>query len=169
MKRTIPKNIPNYTNITPDKLSTRPLNTNEKEIVAKFIKNYNRQSIAGIIIAIGLGLTFSLLCIYNGIFDFAAFIGCFICFLVAFFISRKIIPSTFSCKHIQVGQLHGVWSLRNNSSHNKLYYFDVIFPDSLTRIKNVNCTQTEYSKAKENDYILVFSYDGKISYGCIIR
>ena len=37
------------------------------------------------------------------------------------------------------------------SNYDKLYYFDVIFPDSLTRIKNVICIPSEYHKAKEND------------------
>ena len=169
MKKIIPKNTINYTNITPDKLSSRTMTVQENAIISSFIRKYNRHNKKGILITTCMGLSFAFLCIYNGIFDFTAFAGCSICFIIAFSISRKLLPSTKSCRYIQIGQLHGVWSLRNNSSRNKLYYFDVVFPDSLTRIKNVNCTQTEYSNAKENDYILTFSFDGRTSYGCLLR
>lgn len=169
MKKTIPQNIINYTNITPDKLSSRIMTAQEKDIIFNFIKKYNRHNKKGILIATCMGLSFALLCIYNGIFDFSAFIGCSICFIIAFSISRKLLPSIEFCQYIQLGQLHSVWSLRNNNSFNELYYFDVVFPDSLTRIKNVNCIQAEYSEAKENDYILTFSFDGQTSYGCLLR
>lgn len=169
MKKTISKDIINYTNITPNKLSSRAITAQEKEIISSFIKKYNKHNKKGMLLSICMGLSFAFLCIYNDIFDFTVLIACSICFIIVFSISRKIIPPAASCKYIQIGQLHGVWSLRNNSSRNRLYYFDVVFPDSLTRIKNVNCTQTEYSKAKENDYILTFSFDGQISYGCLLR
>ena len=167
MQKTIPENITNYTNISPDKLSSQTITAQENIIILSFIKRYNRNNKKGIFIAVFIGLFFAFLCIYNGIFDFAAFAGCSIWFIIAFLISRKLLPSNADCKYIQLGQLHGVWSLSN--SHNKHYYFDVIFPDSLTHIKNVNCTQAEYSIAKENDYILTFSFDGKTAYGCLLR
>lgn len=167
MKKSIPKNIPNYINITPDKLSSRTMTTEEKNIISSFIKKSNRHNKKGMIMAVFIGFSFALLCIYNGIFDFAVFVGCSICFIIAFSISRKLLPSTISCKYIQIGQLNSIWSLGKKSS--RICYFDVVFPDSLTRIKDVICLPLEYHSAKENDYILVFSYDGKTSYGCIIR
>lgn len=168
MKKMIPKNIDNYTNITPDKLPSRTLTVQENDIISNFIKKYNKHNKKGVLISIFLGLSFALLCVYNNIFDFTALAGCSICFIIAFSISRKLLPSTVSCKYIQLGQLNGVWSLKSNNSYNNLYYFDVVFSDSLTRIKNVNCTRAEYIKAKKNDYILTFSFDGKTSYGCIL-
>ena len=100
MQKTIPENIANYTNITPDKLSSRTITVQENVIMRSFIKRYNKHNKKGIFIAALIGL---------------------------------------------------------------------FFPDSLTRIKNVNCTQAEYSIAKENDYILTFSFDGKTAYGCLLR
>ena len=44
MEKTIPKNIENYTFIFPDKLSSRLPTEKEKEIIACFIKKYNKKN-----------------------------------------------------------------------------------------------------------------------------
>lgn len=169
MNKTIPKNIANYTLITPDKLPAHALSSKEKELLFAFIKKHNQHNKKGIFLLFAMGLAFALLCIYNGIFDISACIFCAIFIIIAFAISRKLLPSAESCQYIAIGQLHGIWSIRNNGSRNRIYYFDVIFPDSNTYIKNVISTKTEYSKAKEGDSILTFSFDGRTTYGCLFK
>ena len=174
MEKTIPKNIENYTFISPDKLSSRVPTEKEKEVISCFIKKYNKKNKKDMFITLSIGLFIVFLTVYNGIlYDFQSvcgmFLGSAILFFITFLISRKILPPVSSCQYIQTGQLHGVWSLRNTNSHNRMCYFDVIFSDNFTRIKDVNCIPSEYSAAKPNDLILTFSYDGKSAYGCIYK
>lgn len=169
MKKTLPRDIANYTSISPDKLTSRSITEQEKKLISSFIKKYNRNHKTCLFMTIFIGLFFAFLNIYNGIFDFSVLIACSICFIVAFAISRNLLPSAASCKYIQIGQLYGIWSLKSPGSSNRNYYFNVVFPDSLTHIKNVNCIKKEYSTAKENDYILTFSFDGRSSYGCLFK
>ena len=44
MKKIIPKNTINYTDITPDKLSSRTMTVQENAIISSFIKKYNRHN-----------------------------------------------------------------------------------------------------------------------------
>ena len=60
MKKTIPKNTINYTNITPDKLSSRTMTVQENAIISSFIKKYNRHNKKGILITTCMGVIFCL-------------------------------------------------------------------------------------------------------------
>lgn len=167
MKKTLPKNLTNYTNITPIELPTRRLTIQEKKIITAFIKKYNKKSKTAILTLLFIGFLLVFLNVYNQIYDFKLIFPCILFIIIIFVIGKNMLPSISHCKYIQQGQLNGIWSLTTSSSRNRIYYFDVIFTESQTRIKNVKCNKKDYYSAKTNDNILTFSFDGKKAFGCL--
>ena len=79
MEKTIPKNIENYAFVSPDKLSSRLPTEKEKEVIACFIKNYNKKNKKDMFITLSIGLFIVFLTVYNGIlYDFQSVCGMFL-------------------------------------------------------------------------------------------
>ncbi len=174
MREAIPKNIEGFKNMEPDDLTLRELTENEKEVIERFVKKYNVKCTIPAVFAFIVGTAFPLVALIameemnKEIIEFAiCFAGLF--YIVGIFMLRNRLKEISKLKGLQVGLANGVWSYRGSTNSSRSYYMDVVFSEEKRRMKNVICLKNDYEKVNQGDKVLVFAYDKRKAYGCIIK
>lgn len=172
MKQSLPHNIENYNLIDEKNISERILSAEEVNSIRKFAKKYNSTPITHMVVWLIIGIFFLVLLIVNINNIGSDNNWILILFPVAFLFGavlefRKIISVKSAVKKSGTGVLNAVWSQGKGKSSNKVYYFDVLFPENNTRCRNAICLKEEHSSAEKGDKILVFAFRNNV-YGCIL-
>ena len=173
MKREIPKTN-DYTDISVLDLPYRQLYDDEFRQVKRFVNKMNLGAVLCSCMCFLTALLFLLITLYNIHLnrlknEKEIFIFCFFFALIGFLILKGKLPKPSRIMKTQYGQVNGTWSLRTGQKKTRNYYMDVIFPNTKTRYRKVQCLHKDYMKAEKGDKILVIAFHDKKVCGLIIR
>lgn len=148
-------------------------------LVKDLLKTLKRKLISSFIF-IFLNLTFFSFLLYKNIknntitsnnliiiFIFLIALSLFLLIYISKQISNVI---KYNCKKAQYGIVQKKYSLRDpGESSIEDYYVDVLFPNTNTYIRKVNCTYKTFKDLKEYEDVLVISFDNKKAYALAVN
>lgn len=167
MRESIPRPIDGYREIKPSELEEREVTTEERKLIKQFRKKYNSSKNLLTVFFFAWSSLFTYLAWFNSDLDTLILAFCFYFAIALAFKGR--IPSRVPSK-IQIGHINGKWSMckGNNSTHRNTY-FNVIFPENSTQLRKIICSKNDFEIAEKSEQVLVFTYNGKVAYGCLLK